>query len=109
MLGVEARPFSLALTDLNGDGMDEFILKNDGCGVPPALCTFRILAESTDSFVELGRIRARNVALADGSVAGVRTIMAFASPINDYDYELYVWEPTRSRYILSEGDNNKKQ
>lgn len=92
----------IARADLNEDGLSEFILTSKACENSPGLCDYTILAEMKDSIVEIGAFRARTVLLGNGYSGGIRNIMAFDKEINDYDYELYVWEPLQSRYILAE-------
>lgn len=99
---------AIAQIDLNGDGIDEFILKNATCS-QANLCDFTIAADSGDSLIALGEIKAITLLLGNGYSSGIRNILAFQNDLNDFDYELYVWEPAQARYILSERENNQEQ
>jgi hypothetical protein len=91
-----------AKADLNGDGMDELILKKGVCPKAPALCTFIPVAETDGRAVKLGEIQARALLLGNGHRNGVRNILAYNSAVNDYEYQLYVWDPARARYTGEE-------
>lgn len=97
----DAQPLKVARADLNQDGLDEYILKTSACESSSGSCTYAVLAEIKDTIIELGAFSARDVMLGNGYSSGIRNIVAFPNEINDFDYELYVWEPQQSRYILS--------
>ena len=101
-------PVAIAETDLNEDGIDEFILKDSTCN-PANFCNFTIVADGGDTLIELGKIKALNLMLGNGYSSGIRNILAFQNNINDFDHELYVWEPAQARYILSKQENNQEQ
>ncbi len=88
----------VAPTDLNEDGLSEFIVRDKDCA--PA-CRFTILAENDGKITPLGIIEARALALGDRHSNGVRSLFGYASDNNDYDYTVYVWEPATGRYIMA--------
>ncbi len=93
------KPSNIAQIDLNGDGLNEFILLPQTC-TSVHTCLFRVLSESNDQIIELGQITARTLALSDHQTNGVRDIIAYDSAINDYAYNIYHWAPKRAQYIL---------
>ena len=98
---IDIQALKIARADLNEDGLDEYILKTPACESISQRCTFEVLAEINDTIIEIGEFSARTVMLGNGYSAGIRNIVAFTDKTNDFDYELYVWEPQQSRYILS--------
>ena len=92
----------IARVDLNEDGLNEFIVRDAACGNTGDFCDFDVLAEDKGKIISLGHIRARTLVLGNQYSAGVRHILAYQNPVNDYSYAVYVWEPERSRYILLE-------
>jgi hypothetical protein len=98
-LKTEIESLDIARADLNEDGLEEFILRPKGCGPQP--CDHRLVAQAQSGVIELGTITARGLVLGNQYSSGIRTLLAFNNDNNDFDYELYVWEPRESRYILS--------
>ena len=92
----------IAPIDLNDDGLYEFIVKDKSCTMQHKFCQFYILAEGASEAIEIGNITARDLAVAEKQSSGVRNLLVFQDPVNDYTSAVYVWEPERSRYILSE-------
>lgn len=92
----------LALADLNEDGIYEFILRiGTDCGMRRKLCDFRVLADSSKGMIELGHIRAHDLALSAQYSHGIRSLLAFANPHDDYAAAVYRWEPDKSRYMIA--------
>ncbi len=90
----------ITTTDLNGDGLDEFILREKICA-KSAPCEFYILAENKNRAIHLGTITAHDIALGNGVSDGIRDILAFQNANNAFDYTVYVWEPLKARYATS--------
>ncbi len=91
-------PDQIARVDLNEDGLSEYIIRT-GCA---NLCTFKVLAESSDKIVDLGDIKARSLELGNSYSASVRNIIAFQTDGNDYERTVYVWEPKAARYMIKQ-------
>ncbi|MCB1531526.1 MAG: hypothetical protein KDJ35_01525 [Alphaproteobacteria bacterium] len=100
--------FDVAQTDLNDDGLYEFIVHPKDCASTPDTCSFDILAETGDKMVSLGRIQARDIAIDSDKKFGVRSLRAFDNPRNDYSFSLYVWDAARSRYMIEGQDHARK-
>lgn len=101
-LGIKIDPPQVARVDLNQDGLDEFVIKTDKCNAADQACAFLFLAETSGKMYGLGEINARGVLIGNETKNGVRNILAFQNDQNDYDYQIYVWEPIRAQYILRE-------
>lgn len=89
--------YDIARTDLNGDGLDEFIARAEGCA-PEDLCEYLILGETGETMLNLGEIKALRIMLGHDYTAGVRNLLVFDNAANDFDYQLYVWHSAQSRY-----------
>ncbi len=98
--GISAKNLKISATDLNRDGIEEFILGATECSDDAKTCPFLVLADKTHSVILLGRIEARAIALANTYSHGIRDIYAYNSISNDFDYDLYVWEPASSHYTI---------
>ncbi len=92
--------YQIAPVDLNGDGLEEFILHEESCAVSGNDCIFKILSENNDTILLLGEIEGRSVMLGNTTSQGVRDILTVKNGANDYDYTVYVWEPAQSKYII---------
>jgi hypothetical protein len=91
----------IAAADLNGDGLNEFIIRDKNCDSSSKNCTFTVLSEVNDMILPLGDIPARDIALGNQYSQGVRSLVAYESVINDYEYAVYVWEPSEARYMMA--------
>lgn len=99
--GLEIDAYAIASADLNRDGMPEYVLKPLKCYDPKGFCTFLILADAQKNMVLLGKISAKNLALGDSYHSGVQDILAFLSNNNDYEYDIFVWDPPSMAYVLN--------
>jgi len=95
--------YEIAKADLNGDGADEYIAKTIPCQPDKQFCAYHILGLAGDQIFDLGALEAKYLMVSDESHYGVRDILAYQNPYNDYDPTIYRWAPAQSRYILSEG------
>jgi len=95
---------TIAAADLNGDGLDEYITRPAECTHEHKnQCSFSILASAKNNeLILIGKLNAREISLGDGYTHGVRNIRSYSNPLNDYEYQLYIWEPSQSRYILQQ-------
>ncbi len=99
-LGKAPADILIAPTDLNGDGLNEFVIREKSCDPGRNLCDYKILSETGGTIAVLGEISARTLALGNQYSQGVRSLMAFESRVNDYEYAVYVWEPRQARYTI---------
>lgn len=105
--------YQAATADLNADGIDEIILKKRGCEDSEILCRYLILAEKDNKMLLLSKIRARHIMLGEDYSHGVRDILAFKNRIDDYDYQIYVWDSSTIQYTIEkrveENDGKEKK
>jgi hypothetical protein len=64
-------------------------------------CSFIVLSENEGGIRKLGDIPARALALGNLHTKGVRSLLAYQSTVNDYNYTVYVWEPNQGQYIMT--------
>lgn len=92
-----------ASLDLNEDGIQEIVLKEQNCLNP---CSYLILGQtfSNDFFAYsiLGEIKAHNLSLANTYTQGIRDIMALGNTYNDFASILYKWDSKASQYTKVE-------
>ncbi len=91
----------VARADLNEDGIDEFLVKI-ACFPEEKLCDYRILAETGEEITELGAMKAVKIGLGSGYSEGVRNLLAYRNPANDFDHNVYIWKSEAIRYIMKE-------
>ncbi len=101
-LSLNPEDFSLTETDLNDDGLNEFIVRETACN--EGFCRFHILAQTEKGLASLLESTARSISLGPGYTNGVRDLHVFADTQNDYSYQNYVWSPTLSRYTEESGE-----
>lgn len=94
--------FLIAPVDLNEDGLDEFVVQEKNCDAASLSCNFTILSENDGVVHSLGHIKARSLALGNQHSKGVRSLLAYQSTANDFDYTVYLWEPNEGRYMIAE-------
>ena len=90
----------IAKTDLNQDGLPEFIIKSAQCQ-SPQICSFDIVAEIDNELIQLAKINARKIELASDYSYGVRNLWVYQDKINDFKHLVYTWDPAQSQYIMS--------
>ncbi len=95
----------IAGTDLNEDGINEFIVTTQNCqsqkkSSKKITCPYLIMADKGRSVILLGSIKARSISLANSYSHGVKDIRAYDNELNHFDYNLYTWEPSRSHYTM---------
>ena len=89
--------FIPAKTDLNSDGIDEFILRDKTCS-SFTLCPHKVIALKGQETVELASFKAQKVALAHQTTNGVRALMVYNNPANDFEYSILKWDAQNSHF-----------
>ncbi len=92
--------YKIAGIDLNNDGINEHILKQRRCNVLTKQCTYLIIAEKKNEILLLSKIKAYSVMIGGTNSHGIKDVLAFTSEINDYNFDIYMWSPSRKMYIL---------
>jgi len=92
-------PFDMAETDLNGDGVEEVIFRQQPSGCEArADCLFLITGVSRKKPALLGTIHARNIGIAEEKSYGVKKILVYNQKQNDFRYITYAWDPYQSSF-----------
>ena len=107
-LGDNFDQYDIAHIDLNGDGADEYITKNKDCSSKEGFCSYNIFGLNNSSVYKLGTLEAHTLMISDQRSYGIRQLIAYQNPINDFDYSIYRWDPAQSRFILFEQTLNAK-
>lgn len=98
-----ASDYLIANTDLNGDNLDEHILKRKNCGKYTNICTFIIVVEKNGKPTLLSKINAQRLMVGNDENYGIKNLLAFKNPKNAYDFDIYMWSPDKKMYILAIG------
>ncbi|MCB9982129.1 MAG: hypothetical protein H6861_00425 [Rhodospirillales bacterium] len=96
-LGKDISGLDIAEADLNGDGLNEFIVRTKDCAQTER-CNHIILGETDDTVLDLGKIEALRIMLGNDYEHGVRNLLVFDNPENDFAFTLYRWDDEQSRY-----------
>lgn len=92
----------LAPADLNNDAIDEYIVRpadTKSCPQKP-LCPYKIIAFQDRTPIELGTFDAHKIQLSDKKTYGVRSIIVYNQPHNDYAHETAHWNPFSFRFEI---------
>lgn len=92
--------YEAASTDLNNDGIKEYIVRSNAC---EDVYSYDIFADKQDRLLTLVKIKkARDLTISDHKTEGVRDIITYKDKSNDYRETQYRWDATRSRYTISD-------
>ncbi len=92
--------YEISGIDLNGDGIDEHVLKSKKCDADNNQCNYLIIAEKRDEIILLSEIKAGNIIIGGTSSYGIKDILVFKNNINDYNFDIYIWSPEQKMYIM---------
>ena len=93
-------PFRMAAHDLNGDGVDEWIVRQDGssnCGAQVS-CKFYVAGLSERKPVLLGQFAAAEVEIMSDRLYGINRLAVYDNPHSDYTFSTYVWAPEKAAF-----------
>lgn len=93
-------PYGIASFDLNDDGVDEWIVRDDadsGCGVK-ASCRYIAVGLSEKKPIVLGQFYASNLAVLDKKMFGVHGIAVYNNPNDDFKFIAHHWNPKISAF-----------
>jgi hypothetical protein len=95
----------IAVVDLNEDGITEFIVKTTNCSEGAQnLCDYVIVGQVSEDYMSLGTLRGQRLILGQDYTNGVRNLLLFANPVNDFDYDIYVWGAKHAQYVLKSNE-----
>jgi hypothetical protein len=94
-------PFTMTATDLNGDGVEEWIFRQNptpNCE-SNADCAFSITGLSKGNFTVLGQMRGGKIGVSGEKQYGVRKLLVYNEKNDDFAYQIYVWMPGRQAFL----------
>lgn len=93
-------PYGIAAVDLNDDGVDEWVIRDDektGCAETVS-CRFIIAGLSEKKPIILGQFYAGKLTILDKKMFGVRGLAVYNNPNDDFSFVRYHWNPQISAY-----------
>jgi hypothetical protein len=93
-------PYKIAAVDLNGDGVEEWIFRqNDSPACQAnADCRFAIGGLSDGQLTLLGEMRGGKIGVAGEKLYGVRKLLVYNEKNDDFSYQTYVWTPDQRAF-----------
>lgn len=95
-----AAGFGMAEVDLNNDGVEEWVVREDrdpACKATAA-CRFFILGLKKKEPVLLGEIYAGQIKILDQKMYGVRSLAVYNNPKDDFAYVRFNWKPELGQF-----------
>lgn len=95
-------PYLIATIDLNNDAIDEYIVKpasTKNCINRP-LCTHQVAAFRDRKPILLGEFDAHKMLISDKKSYGIKNIIVYNVPYNDFKSETAIWNPFNFRFEL---------
>lgn len=95
-------PFTVANVDLNNDGIDEWIVRQETTSncVATTSCKFLIAGLDKDKKPALiAKIDAANLNIRNTEMYGVLDLSVYSNPNNDLEATRYSWDPYKSTYL----------
>lgn len=92
----------IASVDLNNDALDEYIIKPASpkdCSAPP-LCSHQIIALQDREPILIGKFDAHKMLVSNKKTYGIRDIIVYNIPYNDFKSETATWSPFHFRFIF---------
>ena len=88
-------PYVLAEIDLNGDSIDEYIIKPESGANCPAfpLCPYYVTAFQKHDPIIIGKFNAHKMLISDKKTYGIRQIIVYNTPHNDFTSKTSSWNP----------------
>ena len=94
--------YALAPADLNNDAINEYVVRpaaKNACADAP-LCSYQIIAFQDHKPIMIGQFDAHKMLVSDKKAYGIRHIIVYNEPHNDFNYETAVWNPFSFRFEL---------
>lgn len=94
-------PFVAAPYDLNNDGVNEWIIRQDNASncKAQASCKFYIGATSERKPVLLAKIEAGSVNIQSDRLYGINKLSVYNDPNDDFSAQTFVWKPKISSFL----------
>ncbi len=93
-------PFTIATIDLNGDGVNEWIVRQDltpTCETN-ASCRYDVVGLNEKQPELLGAFTARKVGISDEKQYGVRNLLVYNEKNDDFAFKTYIWTPAEAAF-----------
>ena len=92
--------YVLAEIDLNGDSIDEYVIKPESNADCPALplCPYYVTAFQKHEPIIIGKFNAHKMLISDKKTYGIRQIIVYNVPHNDFTSETSSWNPHSFSY-----------
>ncbi|HPD83825.1 MAG: hypothetical protein R3D88_01540 [Alphaproteobacteria bacterium] len=100
--GTNQEPYIVATVDLNGDSLDEYIVKpknTDFCE-QKKLCPYTIMAFQDFMPILIGKFDAHKIAISTKKTYGIQHIIVYNDLYNDYKTSTAIWNPSSFRFEL---------
>ncbi len=94
-------PYRIAAVDLNGDGVNEWIVRQDkssGCETNAA-CDFYVVGVSRNAPLLLGEFSAGKVGIDDLKSYGVSVLQVYNLKNDDFKFTRYRWNPQNYAFL----------
>lgn len=95
-----ALPYRISATDLNGDGVEEWIvfqITSKTCESNMD-CAFVIGGLSEGEPALLGEMRGGKIAISDEKLYGIHKLLVYNEKNNDFAYRTYIWLPPENAF-----------
>ncbi len=95
-------PFTVANLDLNNDGIDEWIFRQETTSNCTATASCKFLVAGLDKNKKpllIAQIDAARINIRDDEMYGVRDLSVYKNPNNDLEASRYSWTPQQSTYL----------
>lgn len=91
-----AIPYRIAATDLNGDGVAEWILfqKREPACEANADCHITIGGVSEGKVILLGEMRGGKIGVSGEKLYGISKLLVYNEKSDDFAYQSYAWDPS---------------
>lgn len=94
--------YLLAPIDLNNDAIDEYVIKPKSmkdCPTRP-LCSYQIIAHQNHMPILIGQFDAHKMRIGDKKTYGIRQVILYNEPHNDFKTATALWNPYSFRFEL---------
>lgn len=86
----------VARIDLNGDGYQEYVFRYAKEADGYAFYVFG----KANTFVPLGEYSGKKLMVSDDEHHGVRNLLVFNDPYNDFKFQTFAWDASKAAYAL---------
>jgi len=95
----DVEPIELAKIDLNADALAEYIARpsRPACR-KMVFCPYAIVAFKNKSPILLNRIEAKNLMISAKKTYGIRDLIVYTDPRNDFRAQTFSWNPFSFRF-----------